>query len=251
MFCEHVNNLKSTLATEWYIEDNSPDVVVTVSLLFWGLSVKFGETVLSAPVMEYKDTSILIFCKAPVPGNVKTRLIPALGEEGACRLHVALSKRIICEALEANLGEVILFCWPDISHEFFGSFNELGLVAQEGRNLGERMHNAFKKVLAKKKNAVLIGTDCPTIDKHYLDRAIVRLLHHDAVIGPAEDGGYGLIGLHRSHSNYFENLFWGSDHICSETCRRFNQAGLNWSLMPFIWDVDRPEDVTRYLSLGI
>ena len=116
--------------------------------------MEFGEKVLSAPVMKYNDTSILIFCKAPVPGNVKTRLIPALGEERACRLHEALSKRIICEALEANLGEVILFCWPDISHEFFGSFNELGLVAQEGRNLGERMHNAFKKVLAKKKNAV-------------------------------------------------------------------------------------------------
>ena len=212
--------------------------------------MEFGETVQSAPVMKYKDTSILIFCKAPVPGTVKTRLIPAFGEDRACALHIALSKRIIGEALEANLGEVILFCWPDMSHEFFASFNELRLVVQEGRNLGERMHNAFNKVLAKKRSAVLIGTDCPTIDRYYLDRAIARLLHYDAVIGPAEDGGYGLIGLHTSHPNYFENLAWGSDHICSETCSRFNQAGLHWSLMPLIWDVDRPADVTRYLSLG-
>ena len=105
------------------------------------------------------------------------------------------------------------------------------------------MHNAFNKVLGEKDNAVIIGTDCPTLDRHYLDRAIASLLHHDAVIGPAEDGGYGLIGLHRSSSKYFENLSWGTEKVCSETCRRFNQADLNWSLMPFIWDVDRPEDL--------
>ncbi len=210
----------------------------------------FGETLLSALEMKYKDTSILIFCKTPVPGAVKTRLIPALGEERACTLHRDMSERIICEVIDSSLGEVILFVWPDISHEFFASFKKLRLFVQEGRNLGERMHNAFNKVLGEKDNAVIIGTDCPTLDRHYLDRAIASLLHHDAVIGPAEDGGYGLIGLHRSSSKYFENLAWGTEKVCSETCRRFNQADLNWSLMPLIWDVDRPEDVARYLSLG-
>ncbi|MAI40913.1 MAG: TIGR04282 family arsenosugar biosynthesis glycosyltransferase [Candidatus Azotimanducaceae bacterium] len=198
--------------------------------------------------MKYEDTSILIFCKAPISGSVKTRLIPTLGEDGACALHRALAERLINEVIASNLAEVVLYCWPDISHEFFTSFKKIKRIVQKGDNLGERMHHAFNEVLSVKDNVILIGTDCPSINAGYLDRAIVKLLNHDAVLGPAEDGGYGLIGLHESHWNYFKNLVWGSSQICSETCRRFNQARLEWSLMPLIWDVDRPEDVGRYFS---
>ena len=197
--------------------------------------------------MKYNDSSILVFCKAPIVGEVKTRLIPTLGADEACTIYKMLSEGTITAALEADLASVQLWCAPDTTHEFFTQFNAVDLFVQQGNDLGERMHHALSEALNENQRVVLIGTDCPTIDKTYLDLAITALEDHDAVIGPAEDGGYGLIGLRKSSTDYFDNIEWSTDQVCAETCRRFNVAGLNWALLPLIWDVDRPEDVDRYL----
>ena len=197
--------------------------------------------------MKYADSSILVFCKAPITGEVKTRLIPTLGANKACTIYKMLLEEAINSASEAELAQVQLWCTPHVTHEYFTQFDGVNLYVQEGNDLGERMYKALSVTLKENQRAVLIGADCPTIDKTYLDRAIALLEDHDAVIGPAEDGGYGLIGLRESRTNYFDDIEWSTDQVCAETCRRFNVAGLNWALLPRIWDVDRPEDVDRYL----
>ena len=201
--------------------------------------------------MKYSDARILVFCKAPVPGAVKTRLIPTLGEQGACDLHSELATRILDVVQPAQLAPVQLWCAPDTNHPFFTERDAVSLHQQTGEDLGERMHRAFVSALDESgvHRVVLIGTDCPTIDDDYIDAALSTLRDHDAVLGPAEDGGYGLIGLTKPEADYFHGIAWGTDSVCEDTCTRFNTAALNWALLPRIWDVDRPEDVARWRQL--
>lgn len=203
--------------------------------------------------MKYDDARILVFCRAPVVGQVKTRLIPALGEEGATALHAELAQRTLGTCLESRLAPVDLWCEPDIHDPFYRapSLQGVKLHPQVGHNLGERMLRALLQALSAPniRRAILVGTDLPTLNADYLDRAIACLADHDAVIGPAEDGGYGLIGLSEARVEVFDGIVWGSDKVCAETCRRFNQLGMYWTLMPRLWDVDLPEDVARYRAL--
>lgn len=199
--------------------------------------------------MKYPDTRILIFCKAPVPGRVNSRLVPLLGEHGAARLHMEMARRIVRRCVASQLAPVQLWCHPDASHPFFGELLAAeSLYVQTGSGLGERMALAFSRTLASAdvSHAVLIGTDCPGIDATYLDTAMAKLESHDAVLGPAEDGGYGLIGLNHPDAELFAGISWGGDCVCADTCRRLNRRRANWALLAPVWDVDRPEDLARY-----
>lgn len=199
------------------------------------------------------DARIQVFCKAPVPGEVKTRLIPDLGEESAAALHERLASRTIDLCQKAELAPVQIWCAPDPSHDFFARVADQTtcLYGQQGEDLGERMLNSARYALDEEgaDAAVIVGTDCPAMDADYLRLALEKLRDHDAVIGPAEDGGYCLIGLRRADANVRESLFkdiaWGSDTVCADTCRALNRANLYWALLPLLWDVDRPEDLAR------
>ena len=202
--------------------------------------------------MEYSDARIVVFTRAPIAGQVKTRLIPALGEERATSLHAKLANRMIECALGCQLAPVVLACDPDEHAPFFDAFrHKASMFAQQGQDIGERMHHALASCLNDcATSAILMGTDCPTIDAAYLRSAIVALTDTDAVIGPAEDGGYGLIGLRRPEASLFRGIAWGTSTVCAETCRRFTENRLQFELLPQIWDVDRPEDVMRYERWG-
>ncbi len=200
---------------------------------------------------RFPAARILVFCRAPVAGQVKTRLIPALGESGAAALHEELAATRINMSIETDLAPVELWCEPTLDYAFFKQFeHRLSLQAQVGADLGERMAQALASALARPgvSSAVLIGTDCPTLDGDYLAQALAKLQQHDAVIGPAEDGGYGLIGMRRPVPEAFVDIQWGSDTVLAETCRAFNRARLNFALLTLLWDVDRPADVERYRS---
>ncbi|MEX0944003.1 MAG: TIGR04282 family arsenosugar biosynthesis glycosyltransferase [Pseudomonadales bacterium] len=197
---------------------------------------------------KFPQSRILILCKAPVAGAVKTRLMPPLNAQEAAQVHQALAQRLIVESIASRLAPITLFCEPDIHHDFFRQFkDQVSLWPQRGTDLGERMANAFVDGFEQPANGgVLIGTDCPGLDAEYLERAIERLLSHDAVIGPAEDGGYGLIGLREPNRAVFAGMDWGSNTVCAETCRAFNRQRLDFALLPLLWDVDRPADLARY-----
>lgn len=192
----------------------------------------------------------MIFAKAPTPGRVKTRLIPALGEQAAAALHGRLAARTLATAAAAGLGQVELWCTPGTGDAFFldcAKRHGAGLRAQGEGDLGARMARALDSALAEGSPGLLIGSDCPALTPEYL-RLAARALDegNDAVIGPAEDGGYVLIGLARSPATpLFEGIAWGSATVMQETRARL--AGLNWRWreLATLWDVDRPEDLLR------
>lgn len=188
---------------------------------------------------------IIVFAKAPVPGEAKTRLIPALGAAGAARLHERLVDRALETACAAGLGAVELCCAPDAAHPFFADrAARLGvaLTEQGPGDLGARMQRA----LAARLPAVLIGADCPAMTPEYLREAGRALADgYDAVLGPAEDGGYVLVATGRSHPEAFTGIRWGGPYVMEEQRARFRTIGWRWIELATLWDVDRPEDLAR------
>lgn len=194
-------------------------------------------------------TRIAIFAKAPEPGEVKTRLISSLGAYGAAALYRELVLRAIRTAVQADIGAVQLWCAGDPRHPFFvGCVTQFGVqaVAQQGGDLGERMHRALEALLCDSGRALIIGCDIPAMTADYLRAADAALRRGaDAVIGPAEDGGYVLIGLSRAEAALFRDIGWGGPQVLAVTRSRLAQAGLRHCELPLLWDVDRPEDLQR------
>jgi uncharacterized protein len=192
---------------------------------------------------------VIVFARAPTPGEAKTRLIPALGAAGAAALHRRLVMHCLRAASESRLGPVELWCAPDTSDPFFRECERrhgAGLHAQGEGDLGARMRRAFESALAYAARAILVGSDIPALSAQYLRDAERALAGgDDAVIGPAEDGGYALIGLSRCDAGLFRDIPWGGPKVLPETRRRIAALGWRLSELPALWDVDRPEDLER------
>ena len=191
------------------------------------------------------EAAIIVFARSPEPGRVKTRLVPLLGAEGAARLHAQLVERTLRTALAAELGGVDLYCSPGIKDPYFARMKKrFGIrLREQGRgNLGERMHRALRR----NPYAMLIGSDCPALRPADL-RAAARALRGgaDAVLSPAEDGGYALIGVRRVSRELFTGIEWGSARVLAQTRRRLRRLHWQWTELRAVWDVDRPEDVVR------
>jgi len=171
----------------------------------------------------------VVFARPPVPGRVKTRLIPLLGKRGAARLHARMLAKALRTARAAGFDPVLLFS-----------------NRQGAGDLGARMHRAFARALRDHESAILIGSDCPALAVSDL-RAAARALGKgtSAVLSPAEDGGYVLIGLRRSSRRLFRGIDWGGPRVFAQTRRRLAQLGWRWKRLRTLWDVDRPEDVMR------
>ena len=187
---------------------------------------------------------IIVFAKAPVPGQAKTRLIPRLGAWRAARLHARLVRETVQTALAARCGGVQVH--GTRAHSLFRSLN-VPFRLQRGRDLGERMYRALARA---RRPAIVIGTDCPELTATDLRRA-ARYLRggYQAVIAPAEDGGYALLGLRRARPEFFQAIEWGGANVYAETARRL--AGYRWRALRRVWDVDRPEDLERLRSLRL
>jgi len=201
----------------------------------------------------FPDCVLLIFCKAPQPGQVKTRLQPALTAEQAMAAHMVLTSFTLDRAFRQPLCDVHLYCAPDTEHDFFqqcAADYPLTLHLQTGAGLGERMHAAFVEALRDYRHAVLIGCDCPSLTGADLQQAFEVLSHGaDLVLGPAEDGGYVLIGMNQPQPGLFANMPWGSDAVMAETRLRSTAAGLKLHQLPKQWDVDAVEDWRRFQTL--
>ncbi len=196
--------------------------------------------------------SLHLLARSPIPGRVKTRLIPVLGEEGACDLQRLLLEHALQLPVE---GFSQRFLWlddnPDADLQTLA--DELGwtLVEQPAGDLGERMRRIAVLGLADSDAVVLIGNDCPALDGQYLDAACAALHEQPVVLGPAEDGGYVLLGLRRVDPALFHAMPWGTDRVLALTRDRLQQLDWSHRILPTLWDVDRPEDLPRLEALGI
>jgi rSAM/selenodomain-associated transferase 1 len=187
--------------------------------------------------------AVLVFARAPVAGHVKRRLVPRLGAWRAARLHLRLTRRTLATAAAAGCGPVELHLTRH--HALFA-----GHELQRGANLGVRMYRALSRALRQHRGAILVGSDCPGLRPEDLRRA-ARLLAggSDAVLGPAEDGGYVLIAARRVSPRLFEGIAWGTPDVYAATAQRLNQLGYRWRALRRLWDVDRPDDLDRLGSL--
>ena len=185
-------------------------------------------------------TRIVIFAKAPVPGQVKTRLIPILGPEGAAALARRMLQDTCREALAAQVGTVELCASGAIEAPAGVELSQQG----EG-DLGQRLARAAERAIRNGERAMLIGTDCPALDQARLRRASAELERHDAVIHPTFDGGYALLGLRRFDPSIFNGIEWSTSSVAADTIARISALGWSLHVGETLLDIDEPEDLER------
>lgn len=181
-------------------------------------------------------TRIVVFAKQPLPGKAKTRLIPALGAEGAAQLAAQMLQWIIEEARATGLC-VELCGDPDPAGWYGGP--PVILSAQGEGDLGARLARAASRVHP----LLLIGADCPALDRARLRAAAAALETHDAVLHPAEDGGYVLLGLRRFDASLFEGIAWSTPAVAEQTIARIRALGWTLDIRETLADVDEPADL--------
>jgi uncharacterized protein len=192
--------------------------------------------------------AVIVMAKAPLPGLAKTRLIPALGADGAAQLAARLLDRMVTQALAAGLGPVDLCVTPDATQPCWSTWahrDGVALSSQVDGDLGRRMDEAFKRVLRGQPAALLVGTDAPALDATYLREAAAALATHDAVFGPAADGGYVLVGLKQPQPMLFGGMRWSHDQVMADTRQRLAAAGLRHAELPPLHDIDEPADLVH------
>jgi len=193
------------------------------------------------------STAIVVFAKAPVAGQVKRRLIPAIGAEAACRLYEHMIVHEVANAVNAAVDEVQLWCAPDSGHALFQSLQQrfpVTLHQQQGQDLGSRMHYAFDQALRDFERVLLVGTDCPFLTTSILNRSLNILNAPDsAVIVPSHDGGYVLLGLMRNDRRLFEDIPWSTARVYQDTVTRLDRCHYQWQAMETLHDIDRYDDL--------
>ena len=202
--------------------------------------------------MLKNKNKLLIFTKSPVLGEVKTRLQPDYSEEQSLTVHKNLLLNTLTKTTAINGVDIELCCTPDRTTSFFMNCENnfpVALSNQYGADLGERMAFAFSVALQKYEKVVVIGTDCPDINEAYISQAFASLAENNAVIGPAVDGGYVLLGLRQYSLKVFQNISWGSGTVFVQTENALNELSWSYKELDIMHDVDRPEDLQRYPEL--
>jgi uncharacterized protein len=189
---------------------------------------------------------LIIFTKAPIAGQVKTRLIPSIGVDKATKLHKYMLEQTVNKASRLNDINCELHCAPNTDHHFFATLSEkynIKLVVQQGADLGEKMANAMNVTLETCSQCVIIGTDCPMMSESYLHQAFEQLVDSDIVLGPAEDGGYVLIGSKIFDAQLFANVNWSTPEVLKQTLKNINHLQLKYHKLDTLSDVDTDKDL--------
>ena len=200
------------------------------------------------------DTLILVFTQAIIPGSVKTRLTPYLSKEQAADFAESLQRYTLDLLTESNLPPVRLQLSPNCRTANIPQLLReypLPCDIQRGSDLGERMCHAAVVALKQVRQVILIGTDCVVMTADYIRHAVLHLQTHDAVIGPAEDGGYVLLGLRRVDPCLFQDVEWGTSSVLLQTRKNMRDNGWSFCELETLWDVDEPQDYQRYLKLDL
>ncbi len=198
------------------------------------------------------DTALVIFAKAPIPGQVKTRLCPSLTPDEAATLHGSFVLDTLERTKTAAMKLKIpidrhLACAPSKTHVFFKIMEErqgVTLIDQVGEDLGARMNQVAHTLFSQHYRHVLImGTDVPTLPLDRFSQAIALLKDHDLVLGPALDGGYYLISLKRTIPELFADIPWSTDQVLTSTQQKAKALGLTTALIEPWRDVDTIADL--------
>ena len=197
-----------------------------------------------------KEKALIVFAKPPVAGLAKTRLIPALGENGAAEFHAKLLNLTLKNVVSENEWDTHLWCSENIVHPFFQtcvSGYSIKLHLQSEGDLGERMTHAMQYMLSQYEKVCIIGSDCPVLDRSKLRKVFAGLnSDKDVVVTPAEDGGYVLMAVRKElNADIFSGTQWGGRDVFQNTLKNIQGLKLNPVIQSTLWDIDTPEDLNR------
>jgi rSAM/selenodomain-associated transferase 1 len=192
---------------------------------------------------------VIILGKAPVAGQVKTRLLPEYTAEQAAAIHLKMMDTVLSKV--CSIFDDVWLAADNVNHEAIKSLAEhfkVELCVQAGGNLGNRIQRLVtQSFMQDDKSVLLLGTDSPHVSTQRYQDVVHALLNHDVVIGPVEDGGYDLIAVQKNVLELFENISWGSAHVFDETMNIINALELSVKVLNMSFDLDRPEDLERSL----
>jgi uncharacterized protein len=192
------------------------------------------------------SNALLIFIKNPIKGKAKTRLAATLGDDKALLIYKELLKhtRQITASVSA---ERYLFYSFFIDHQDDWSNQDFHKYLQIEGGLGEKMKNGFETVFNHHHQKVLIvGSDCASLTQDIIENAFQLLDHHDFVIGPADDGGYYLIGMNAFEPTVFDNVAWSTETVLDETIENIHHLNKDYALLPTLSDIDVEADWDKY-----
>ncbi|MBX9934689.1 MAG: TIGR04282 family arsenosugar biosynthesis glycosyltransferase [Methylobacterium sp.] len=187
---------------------------------------------------------LVLFTRYPEPGKAKTRLIPALGPDGAAALHRRLAERTVASMRATGLPMEIRStgAGEDAFLEWLG--HDLNVVDQGDGDLGTRLARA-----ASGAPAILLGADTPALTVAHLAALARALSSRPAAVGPAEDGGYWALGIAQPMPFLFEDMPWSTDRVCTITLARLTERGFETAILDTLSDLDRPEDLAQFPDL--
>ncbi len=208
---------------------------------------KSVEKVDNSPITGQASTVLGVFAKAPVAGQVKTRLCPPLQPEQAAELY----QTVLDETIQRFSGHSfdLVICYAGAEDYFAQNYPRLPRQPQRGANLGERMENALRGFIERGYDrAVLIGSDSPDLPLLHVEQAFAALQETEVVIAPAADGGYVLIGESRHWPQMFEDMPWSRDDLLQQTVEVLASEQIAWQQLPGWEDVDDAESLARLLQ---
>lgn len=201
------------------------------------------------------DCAIAVFARPPRLGQVKTRLAAGVGDQQALHIYRLLLEHTLRQIRASGLPFTLFAAarsdeLSELAYHYGGH-----LALQQGNDLGERMAAALSELHNLARSVVLIGTDCPVLTSAHLLAAERELMQSEVVLGPAEDGGYWLIGSARgslwSDSAVFDGVRFGGSEALAMTVHGLQRAGVSASMLPMLWDLDTEADYWRACELGI
>jgi uncharacterized protein len=187
---------------------------------------------------------LVLFARFPVAGECKTRLIPAVGAAGAADIHRHLTQRTVSVLRQS--GQQIILAYTGAERDDFAQWlgDDIAYVRQAEGDLTDKLLACLNPA-----PVLFFGADTPDLSAEIVGEAINALLTHDVVLGPAEDGGYYLIGMRRALPQLLTDMPWSTDQVMPETLRRLSHMGIEPVILATLSDCDRPEDLARWPHL--
>ncbi|MEZ5604486.1 MAG: TIGR04282 family arsenosugar biosynthesis glycosyltransferase [Burkholderiaceae bacterium] len=198
---------------------------------------------------------VIVFARAPRPGEVKTRLARAVGDAAALAHYRTMLRDTLAVVREAQVQS------PELEVELcilgddregecarLAAMHGFALASQLGSSVGERIEAALGRALDEGRVPVLVGSDVVSLAASDLHDAFDALREREAVFGPTEDGGYALVGLRHRVARLFDEMPWGRDSLMAVTRRRLQESGVRWSQLRTLWDVDEEPELRRWLA---
>lgn len=201
--------------------------------------------------MHKRNQRLVIFAKAPVLGQVKSRIAVETGEEKALSIYKQLLQHVFEQLSNVSGFETCSYS-NQPEHEFFEVYKSSGIKfhQQIGNDLGQRMYNALEEEINDSSSVVLIGSDCPRINKAVIKEAFQKLSSgYQGVIAPAEDGGYVLIGFSGDiPKQIFEDIEWGAESVFQQTRQKITKLNLKLCQLATLADIDTYADYQKWQS---